>query len=346
MAIELLDPKAKKTRLPYIDISKGLLIIFLVFHHIVNMAKGSMSVENMQYITKWDILYVTYFMQAFFFITGYCSSFDKEFRPFLKSNIKALLIPLLFFSIINQSVCWMVNGEDFFFVTELGTKFFFVIELYWFLSALFIAKILLFFITRISQNMVLQFLLVSILFIFAISLNTTHFHSFNWFHWHNGITDLMFLWFGHVFKKKGFLISYFNKLGISAMVMYLIGIIVFMAIGKNVPYYTHFPHFNWKYAPLFIYFSLSGTLMILYIGLLISENKFLSFWGKNTIVVYGIHFSILNIVIILLSMLFVPLNHVQGFVFYCIVGGASLYLSYLTCLLFQKKPFTYLIGKF
>lgn len=79
---------------------------------------------------------------------------------------------------------------------------------------------------------------------------------------------------------------------------------------------------------------------------MIQHNRILSFLGKNTIVVYGIHFSVLNIVILLLSCLFIPSSHIEGLVFYLITGGVTLFISYFFCLLFQKKPFTYLIGKF
>lgn len=137
-----------RKRLPFVDTTKGLLIVFLVFHHIVNMAKGKMPIDNLNNITGWDILYVPYFMQAFFFITGYCSSFNKKAKAFICSNAKSLLIPLVSFCIINQFFSWLIDGDNFFFVTVLGKRFFFVTELYWFLSALFIAKMLLFIITN------------------------------------------------------------------------------------------------------------------------------------------------------------------------------------------------------
>lgn len=86
--------------------------------------------------------------------------------------------------------------------------------------------------------------------------------------------------------------------------------------------------------------------MVLYIGNIVKKYKFLMFLGKNSIVVYGIHFSVLNIVIFVLSSVFIPQNHLEGFAFYCIVGVVTLLVSYCFCLFFQKKPFACLIGKF
>ena len=343
MAIGSIQPKV---RIPFFDTTKGILIVFLVFHHIVNMAKDKMPVENLEFITQWDILYVPYFMQAFFFITGYCSSFNKSAKDFVWSNVKALLIPLLFFSIVNQLVSWFVDGDNFFYVTVLGTRFFFVVELYWFLSALFIAKLLLFAAVRCSSKSIIQFIVVLIPFICAIALNTKHFHFYNWFHWHNGLVNLMFLWIGYTLKHTEILKEHLKKYGLIAFLLYIIGLIVFNILGKSVPYYTHFPHFNLKQTPFFVYFSITGTFMILYLGEIIQKSRLLLFFGKNSIVVYGIHFSILNIIIFVMYSLYIPVSHIQGLVFYCMVGGATLLISYCCCLLFQKKTFAYLIGKF
>ena len=64
MATDIIIPQ--KERLPFVDITKGVLVIFLVFHHIVNMAKEIISVENIEYITQWDILIRTLFHAGIF----------------------------------------------------------------------------------------------------------------------------------------------------------------------------------------------------------------------------------------------------------------------------------------
>lgn len=333
-----------KGRLPFIDVTKGILVVFLVFHHVVNIAKGMMPVENMQYLTKADVLYAPYFMQAFFFIIGYCSSFQKKFSSFLLNNIKILLIPLLSFSIINQLIAWGIFGENFFWVSVLGKEFFFLAELYWFFSALFIAKMIMYGILKICNSIIIQCLLVFIVFIFAVSFNGKHFHAYNWFHWHNGFVDLLFLYIGFVFRKYNILCKYcLNQYSFCA---YLLGVVCFIIWNKDVPYYTHFPHFYLKSALPFIYFSITGTLMIMSVGRIIGTNSKLNYLGRKSIVVYGMHFSILSIVIYLLSSFFIPSNNFEGLLFYVLVGGMTLLLSYYACSFFALKPFRYLIGKF
>lgn len=333
-----------KERLPFIDATKGILIVFLVFHHVVNIARGKMSVENMEFLTKWDVLYAPYFMQTFFFITGYCSSYNKAFKSFLARNTKALLVPLISFSVINQLVEWGMFGESFLWCSVLGKDIFFLAELYWFLCALFIAKMLMYGILRINENVAIQFGIVVIVFLFAVSLNGKHFHAYNWFHWHNGFVDLLFLYIGYTFRKYDILRKY--CLNNYFLFLYVASVVAFEALGKSVPYYTHFPHFTWKYAIPFAYFSMVGSIMILNVGRVMANCSKLNFLGRNTLVVYGIHFSVLGIMVFLLSRVFIPSNHIEGICFYFLVGGATLLVCYYLCLLFLKKPLSYLIGKF
>lgn len=334
-----------KQRYPFIDMAKGMLIVCLVFHHIVSIARKEISVDNMMYITKIDVLFVPYFMQAFFFITGFCSSFNKKFSSFLITNIKTLLFPLLFFSVLTQLIDWLLWDDEFLYVTVFGKKFFFVIELFWFLSSLFIAKHMMFAINFLFKNWFVQLLVILIPFFLAVNLNDQAFHSYNYFHWHNAFVNLFFLWIGFWVRKKD-LLCYCFRCKFSMAILYILGIIFFILCNKNIPYYTHVPHFTIKDTFAFIYFSLIGTCMIIQIAKDLPSNKYLIFLGKNTIVVYGIHFSVLSVVVFFCGYLFSPQNYVEGTLYYIIVGLISLFCSYLFCNLFQRAPFTYFLGRF
>ena len=74
-----------KDRIKYIDIAKGILIICVILGHItgIGMEYGGINnsyFEHTGYLLS--TLYVPFYMQAFFFISGYTSNFDKPFRPF------------------------------------------------------------------------------------------------------------------------------------------------------------------------------------------------------------------------------------------------------------------------
>lgn len=339
------------TRLAYIDTCKGILIIMLICCHINSMAKGLLPEISMMELEKIDItkyLYVPYFMQTFFFITGYCSNFNKyngKIKSFLFTNFNTLIIPLICFASIDQLFNSIVFHTNFFFVEVLGKEFFYLFELFWFLPALFMAKFIMLIINNVSTKLIIQISIVCILFLFATFFIQFKYHSFNYMHWHNSLSMLPFLYLGYVFKRYGL----FNR---SSRVWFIISISYFLIIaflyysGRLIPYYTHFSHYTYKYVPLYLWLAFSGSIMIITISKALPTIKWLSYIGKNSIVVYGMHFTILSIVIIFLKYIFIPKTLSSAISFYIITGGVSLVLAYCLCHLFQKKPLSYLIGRF
>lgn len=75
---------AMKQRIEYIDIAKALLIIFLVWSHYRMISRFQEVDDSM---LKWMgsivKIFATFFMQTFFLLTGFCSSFNGEFKEYL-----------------------------------------------------------------------------------------------------------------------------------------------------------------------------------------------------------------------------------------------------------------------
>ena len=90
-----------RKRLEYIDVAKGIMISLLVFHHYPS-SMGGIAVAHIDEIKCWQEWFIVFFMPAFFFITGFCSNFNKPFKEFLISNLKVLLIPAILFIVINR----------------------------------------------------------------------------------------------------------------------------------------------------------------------------------------------------------------------------------------------------
>ena len=65
-----------KPRITYIDVAKGILICCLLYGHIrVYGPMDGLQDDVMQFMSKTGPLYGAFFMQTFFIITGFCSSF-------------------------------------------------------------------------------------------------------------------------------------------------------------------------------------------------------------------------------------------------------------------------------
>lgn len=321
----------------------------LIFCHINSIAREilpqlSMAKLDMLDVTKY--LYAPYFMQTFFFITGFCSNFTKPLKSFLISNTKALIIPLIVFATIDQLFNSIVFHKNFLFVEVLGKEFFYLIELFWFLPALFMDKFLIYCILKTTQEISLQVGIVCMIFLFATLFIQYRFHAYNYFHWHNALSMLPFIYVGYIFRMH----NLFNRIGSRLQncisISYIVIVAVLLITNRLVPYYTHFHHYTYVYVPVYLWLAFSGSIGIINISKLITSIQWISYLGKNTIVVYGMHFTTLSIVILLLKLLFVPITFNQALLFYVITGIITTLGVYLLCHIFQRRPLSYLIGRF
>ena len=174
-------------RIKYIDVAKGFLIIFVVLGHITSTTSDYGNIHDNYFNQTGYLLstfYVPFYMQAFFFITGYTTNFQKPFLLFLKQNVKRLVLPYVCFGFIYALFNHIVFGQNLLFTTMDGEKLFFLVEFYWFLSALFISKILFWFISRV-ENFAIQLLLCLLLFLIGWGISAYYAETTNFSHLHN-----------------------------------------------------------------------------------------------------------------------------------------------------------------
>ena len=131
-----------KSRLSYIDIAKGILISIVLFHHISFQA-NLVGLHNgcIQWNFTFLPLYASWFMPAFFIITGYCSNFNRSFKSFALDNIATLVWPMLLFYILT-SLFKVHSLSSYSIITDLSNG------INWFLTALFISKFFYYFVNH------------------------------------------------------------------------------------------------------------------------------------------------------------------------------------------------------
>lgn len=93
-----------------IDIAKGLLILSVIFLHIGWFLWAKCGGNNEVFIFGMKISeysFMSFFMPAFFFIHGYCSSHSKTLIDECKTGIKTLLVPMLLLNVWHTHwFCW------------------------------------------------------------------------------------------------------------------------------------------------------------------------------------------------------------------------------------------------
>lgn len=195
-----------KERISYIDVAKGILIIFVVLGHITGTANKCGIVNNYLNHIGYSVArcYAPFYMQAFFFLTGYTSNFSKPIDKFIITSLKKIILPYLIFSCFFSAFNYILFDDDLLFNKWGKEKIFFLVESFWFLPALFIAKVFFYFLYKIDKIWMRLFICL-ILMVIGISLNNYYYsiyedyHYHNYFHYRNAMCMVLFMCLGNIF---------------------------------------------------------------------------------------------------------------------------------------------------
>ena len=348
-----------KNRLHWIDICKGILILLMVCGHIPNIA--ARNGIDITYLSKYFFVlqfYACFFMQAFFILTGYTSNFNKEPKEFLISAIKTIVIPWLSFSCILK----MLNGlifHDWSMCYEIDHhSYFFLFEEFWFLHALFLSKVSYYFAHRYIKNDYANGLILLMLAIAGFQIMLTHnessnaYHYQNWLHYRDFLCMAIFVWIGNLLKRKSWLTT---KLCTFAIVLYAMLWFAYLLAKKL--------HFECDFikpivlshgcnlqsivqVPAYIIFVLAGSLSCFRICMMIKENSFIEYYGRNSIVVYCMHFLFISVAVHFLPLLIEPNTLMNSLIFAVVTFSFTLVMCSLSISIFTRKPYCYALGKF
>lgn len=335
-----------KKRISYYDVAKGILICLVIISHIYLETLSVALIPNntFAWMRNWQWIHVSFFMPAFFIITGLCSNFNKDFSLFLFNNVRTILIPAILFDLFFFSIPSYLMGQGVLADVIMG----FVKRalafggVFWFLPCLFLSKIIYWTLHNYTSDSTRWGTLI-VLVIFGFLLH--HFKLFpqKWWYIHQVCDLTLFLGVGQFLKNTNIDRNLIYRLGTS---LFLIIIVIFMFSKLQMPsiLYTYKIH-EWWQLPVHILVSIGGTLALLWVCQSINSNTLLEYLGCGTIVVYGVHQLFLKIILRFLE----PMIANQGVtisivmfvaIFLCTVGFSALAIS-----AFNTKYLKLVIGK-
>ena len=149
-------------------------------------------------------------MPAFFVITGLCSNYNCGWKSFLYKQVKTLLLPAFMLALLQHAIEWLFTDYSFY----IGIKVFLKGVSYWFLFALFTAKVIYFVVNKIIGS-INKKLFVTLMLSFASVVIYDHFPQIsNYWCWIHALGLIPFLALGELLKiydlldnKKVILIS-------------------------------------------------------------------------------------------------------------------------------------------
>lgn len=349
------------SRIAWIDATKGLLILLMVFGHISNIA-GNHGVQNV-YLIKclfFSSLYACFFMQAFLILTGYTSNFDKPAKEFFFSLVKTVLVPWFSFSIISQ-IFRMLNGEGEAFLTINNQKFFFLIEDYWFLHVLFFGKIIYFVIYKIVKNDSVRGLLLLVMMIGGFSIFALYsdseqtYHYLNYIHYKDTLCMTFFLWVGNFCRRKNVFDLFKGKYLLIIIALYLFGhalrvLFKMKGFDELMIEPVIISHGGNAVSPLqipaYLYYVILGSFVCFGLMQYLKKCSVMEYLGKNSLVVYCAHFVFLNLFVELVNEIISPDNIFSAVLYTVLVLILCLLSCFAVIYLTRFKPFRCLIGKF
>lgn len=280
-----------KEHLHYIDVAKGLLIIMVVYGHIYG---NTSEIDNagVDYIHQSVNLFVSFYMPCFFVITGYCSNFKKSFLEMASSSLRTIILPGISLSILIFIAQLNFTKEAF---INLGMDILFYGGRYWFLSALFVGRLLYWICSQHAKEITSILCVLSFIIGYALGIC---YHGVEYWWFVHALLLMPYLGIGQILKRT----NVPNVKMASSLFFLMIALTIsFSHYGwLRIDYFYHVPGITQKllninltmFIPL-VLLSVSGSLWIISMCRMISRNKLLEYLGKNSLIIYCVHGALL-----------------------------------------------------
>ena len=335
-----------KKRIAYYDVAKGVLICLVIISHIYLETLSVAKIHNSTFawMRSWQWIHVSFFMPAFFFISGLCSNFNKDFKPFLINIVRTILVPAIIFDLMFFTIPNILMGQVLpsIVITGFIKRALAFGGVFWFLPCLFLSKLIYWVLNKYTSYK-LRWLVLIALLVFGFVLHHYKLFPQKWWYVQHVCDLTLFLGVGQFLKN-----TTINKeiVYIISFGVFLIIIALFLIKRWPIPYITYKYNIGeWWHLPVHPLISIVGTMTVLWICQAINSNSLLEYLGQGTIVVYGVHQLFLKIVIRYLE----PLLEMQGpslsVLMFITLFVSTIAFSALAIWVFNKKYINSIIGK-
>lgn len=321
-------------RIEWVDETNGIGIIFVMLGHCyLHM--------------KFCFWFFAFHMPLFFVLSGYTFKGKENFLNYLRKKTRTLLVPYAFFAIITM----MSNGL---LAITHGNKYpvFKIVMLYiiqnrytllWFITCLFLADLIMFGLLKTKCNNSKFWLFSSV--ICGIIFGFYRLFIGKDLPWNLDLAILAtaFMCFGKWAKEVGFFEKYRNtKCAIVICVFLTIAVstINYIFFGKVDLYNDDFGN-----AILFAIAAITGTMSVILISMSI-KNKMLIELGKNSLIYYGLHRIIIDLMYVVYGKLGIQItNNRWSDVVFAIISVCVAIALLTPCNYFVLKYIPWCLGK-
>lgn len=301
--------KKQSKRVFWIDIVKYICIMWVMLSHLES---------NTDLL---ETFYRPFFLNGFFFASGYVYYHKDEFNHFFVKKIKGLFVPWLFFSVFNIILSQIISfNEHAPFLEELKWNFLQIRakgDGIWFVAALFIAFVPFYFFINKYENSQKRHIDKAIFVIVALvlSLLSSSYEKYmnpallpwgtSHLPWHIEYIFIAMFWMflGYLFRNEYETIYDSKVKAVNAFMIFLIYISM-----RYLPFIMKSELKNIKGSILYSYVSaFLGVFILIYVSKKIKVNKYLLYIGQNTLICFALHGKAFTIIQAILKKFTEPL---------------------------------------
>lgn len=321
-------------RLHYIDIAKGTLILCLLVSHFgIALEKNNVGTQFFAPILYWTPMFSVFFMQCFFIITGYCSNLNISGKSYFEKLSRQLVVPYVSLGLLNGMASHFLMADHF-------HGFF---TCFWFLNALVISKTIVWGLKKTMCKdvyVVLASLFLLILGVFLNEYNIGH----DYFDIRKGLIATFFVAWGQMLRNNTAIADFLRK----GWLIYPLVMLAFYAFHYqwSLPLQDASVKVSLAQIPLFLTLTILGSATTLTLARKTPKNPFFEFFGRNSIIVYCLHFPYMYMILRQLLIWIVPSDYFVGGVMFCLTFILELIILSLIIKLLNIYPLSILIGKY
>lgn len=287
-------------RLHDIDIAKGILILCLLVSHFgIALEKNNVGTQFFAPILYWTPLFSVFFMQCFFIITGYCSNLNISGKSYFEKLLRQLIVPYVSLGLLNglASHLLMPNCFNGFFTC------------FWFLNALVISKTIVWGLKETIRKDEYVVILSLFLLILGVVLNENDIGQ-DYFDIRKGLIATFFVAWGQMLRNNTAIADILRK----GWLIYPLVMLAFYAFHYqwSLPLQDASVKVSLLQTPLFLALTVLGSVTTLTLAGKAQKNPFFEFFGRNSIIVYCLHFPYMYMIVRQLLIWIAPSNYVVG----------------------------------
>lgn len=291
-----------------IDILKGMGAILVVIGHLVP-ASGNIKI----------CLYA-FHMPLFFFLSGFLFNTKKDFKTYLKSNLKSLILPYFIFNIISLVLNLDLIFQNHFSILQILDNIFFYNSKVawnsslWFFIVLFMTKLLFYIFSKLCKTSVKKlFVPVIVTLTLGIVLNIFHINL------HFGISiipfSITFFYIGYLSKELKLLekMQFNLKTVLITIPLCILGIVSSLyntRVNMSTNIYNNYL--------LFFINAIIGIYICIQCSIVLKNSKLLSIYAHLSMIMFSTQRLLFK---------FYPF-HIENHYIFAIILTLALYLLY------------------